>query len=113
MKIMTIFDRSVITFDRQVNEAMANGYKLTRREVLPGRNSPNDTALYAELVRLDEPEAPPLDPLDALRAIKATCEGVTPEDCRADRCPLSAWCQERPDGYDPVDWDIPEKEAGR
>lgn len=122
MKIKTIarnFDH-VNEFDRKVNEALAEGWHLVKREVIPGvsDNSENGRRLlYAELAQLDPvpevAEPQPMDPLDAVRVIKATRKGVPPKDCHADRCPLSAWCQKMPDGYDPVDWDIPEKEAPR
>lgn len=114
MKIKTICYALEATakFDEEVNAALAEGWQLVKREVLPGMSYTETNwakrALYAELVKLDPPAEPETtDPFDAVRAIKATCEGVSLEDCHACRCPLSAWCRKMPDGYDPIDWDIP------
>lgn len=124
MKIKTIcfklVSEGMTTFDETVNAAMAEGWRLVKREVLPGVNlgdryfAPH---LYAELVELDPvpevpevPEPQPMDLLDAVRAIKDTCLGVSVADCNDDRCPLAAWCNCLPESSDPSDWVIPKKE---
>lgn len=116
MKIKTITGRlSYPTdFDREVNEAQEEGWRLTRREVLPGTpGNPNSPRLlYAELVQLDpEPEVQPMDPIDAVYAIKTTCDAIPLKDCQGGRCPLYVWCCQLEGGRDPSDWDLPEKEA--
>lgn len=112
MKIKTIshrFDR-VEEFDDQVNRALEEGWRLVKREVIPG--APNDYArVYAELVQLDpEPEVAepqPVDPCVAIRVLRDTCEAVPVADCGSDRCPLYAWCEGLRKGGDPTDWVIP------
>jgi hypothetical protein len=108
MKIKTIWDTRPDRFDESVNKHLEEGMTLARREVIPDTKDLDRSVFYAELVKLDPPAEPETtDPFDAVRAIKATCEGVSLEDCHACRCPLSAWCRKMPDGYDPTDWDIP------
>lgn len=118
MKIKTVWttlDR-VKEFDAWINEALANGWRLAKREVLPGmqynQNAWARRLLYAELVQLDEPVAPPepADPFDALRAVRDFCEAQDPRACMT-TCPLSAWCEDLRRGGDPTDWAIPEKEV--
>lgn len=121
MKIKTIIRNTdnVEKFDAEVNDLLAEGWRLVKREVLPGMNYNADNwarrALYAELVQLDpEPEpveAPPMDPIEALHVIKATCEAQPINDCQAGRCPLYVWCCQLEDSNDPTDWVLPEKEA--
>lgn len=118
MKIKTIahrFDR-VEEFDDQVNRALEDGWRLVKREVVPGTGN-EYTRVYAELVQLDPvpevpevPEPQPMGLLDAVRAIKETCLGVSVADCNGDRCPLAAWCNCLPESSDPSDWVIPKKE---
>ena len=113
MKIKTIA-RSfqwVGEFDNLVNAAMKEGWKLVKREVIPG--SPNDYArAYAELVQLDPPAEPePIDPLDLLCQIRAVCLTTPADDCQTGRCPLYGWCQQLRDGGDPTDWILPKREA--
>lgn len=43
-------------FDDSVNEAIADGWELVRREVLPRQVEHGDTLLYAELERMTELE---------------------------------------------------------
>lgn len=108
MEIKTLIsgtDRAV-EFDAAVNEALADGWRLVKREVLPGMqyNATNwaRRALYVELVKLDppaEPEAPDL--LAAMRAIKETCNSV--DSCEG--CPVQPWC----DFHAPHLWVLPEE----
>lgn len=121
MKIKTISykmcDEGMTSFDKEVNEATAAGWRLVKREVLPGVNLGSvyfQPHLYAELVQLDpepEPEVQPIDPIDAVHAIKATCDAMPLKDCQGGRCPLYVWCCQLEGGRDPSDWDLPEKEA--
>ncbi len=84
-------------FDDKVNEALADGWRLTRRDVLQGSDR-----FYAELVKLDlpaEPETPDL--LTAMRAIKAECDS---HDSCGD-CPARPWCNY----HTPNNWELPEE----
>ena len=119
MKIKTIvrnFDW-VEEFDQLVNAAIDEGWRLVKREVIPGVAGVNTNSrrlLYAELVQLDPepvPEAQPMDPIDAVYAIKATCDAIPLKDCQGGRCPLYVWCCQLEGGRDPSDWDLPKKEA--
>ena len=62
--IMHNFDK-VEKFDAEVNEALADGWDLVRRDVLPGWEGQTTVAyrkLYAELERIiEEPEEDPED----------------------------------------------------
>ena len=114
MKIKTITRNFewVDEFDQLVNEALAEGWHLTKREVIPGVAGVNHSRrlLYAELVQLDPepaPEAQPLDPIEALHTVREFCIGVD----KCINCPLVDWCSELRKGGDPTDWEIPEKEA--
>lgn len=115
MEIKTIRDRldDAWRFDRDVNAALADGWRLVRRDViLPVQ--PNTgrtyfhTMLYAELVKLDpepEPEAQPLDPFEALRAVREFCDSTV-----CDGCPLNDWCARHlPNNEGPADWGLPEE----
>ena len=84
-------------FDEKVNEALADGWHLVRRDVLPGSDR-----FYAELVKLDPPaEAEEPDLLDCARAIKAECDSHS--SCRD--CPLDGIC----DAEYPARWAIAEE----
>ena len=58
LEIKTIWGELVSSslFDANVNEALAEGWELVRREVLPRRVERGDTLLYAELERITEAE---------------------------------------------------------
>lgn len=87
MKIRTIMlplhdQQHCDTFDAAVNESLAEGWRLTKREVLPG--GPQTThhfmhrVLYAELV-LPDPPAEPEKPVavnmyDHFMAIRGMCD---------------------------------------
>lgn len=120
MEIKTIGKKfnaeGVKVFDIEVNAAMAEGWTLTKRERIDGynlgKNAYQEPSLYAELVKLDEPEEPEkLDPVELLRAVSEFCKGVPQDDCRADNCPLAPWCGLIRDGKIPEEWPFPEKEA--
>ena len=95
-------------FDREVNEALATGWQVVRREVIPG--GPLDSnKLYAELVMPDpapEPEA--IDPFQAMRTIKDACL-ANAGPCGD--CPMAYWCWKLKQGGDPSDWELPEVEG--
>lgn len=110
MKIKTIwapFDKSR-EFDAAVNEAVSEGWILTKRDVLPGQQyNDNNWArriLYAELalpdppVETPEPEAPDL--LTCMAAIRAECY----RHVICDECPLHGYC----DFDAPPNWTLPE-----
>lgn len=110
MKIKTIWTANLPDFDNRVNEALAEGYKLARREVFPHPHNLDDSVLYAELVQLDpEPEATAepetLDPIEALHIVKEFCHTVR----KCVDCPLVEWCSWLQKGGDPTDWVIPEE----
>ena len=120
MKIKTIRARldNAATFDKEVNQAMAEGYQLARQDVIPGFRLDGGNflhnMLFAQLVLPDPepvPEAQPLDPFDALRSVQEFCDAVPVADCCTDRCPLYIWCDQLRSGGDPTDWLLPEKEA--
>lgn len=99
MEIKTIVSSMtwVGNFDEMVNDALAEGWRLTRRDVLP-----NTDRLYAELVKLDPPAEPEKsDLLTAMRVIKAECDSHS--SCQT--CPLYPWC----DVHAPCDWETPEE----
>lgn len=108
MKIKTIWTKDLIGFDNQVNEALAEGYQLTRREVLPDTANLDQSVLYAELVKLDppaEPETP--DPMDLLRQVREACLRVPSNGCNPEGCPMFNWCEQLRRGGDPTDWVLP------
>lgn len=110
MKIKTICEQMPGIFDADVNDAMAEGWKLTRREVLVDRNNPKASTLYAELVLPDQAAEPETeDPIEALRTVQRVCLAVSGDDCGTDRCPLRKFCDRLRDGGDPTDWDLSEE----
>lgn len=119
MKIKTIIqkvtDEGLKKFDQQVNDAIAEGWILGKRDVLPGVDLGGAyfvPHLYAELVMLDpEPEPEATDPLDLLNQVKAFCLSQAVEDCHANKFPLAAWCDQIREGCDPTDWILPEVDA--
>jgi hypothetical protein len=99
-------------FDEEVNAALAEGWQLVRRDVLPGMSYTETNwakrALYAELVKLDppaEPETP--DPMDLLRQVREACLRVPSNGCNPEGCPMFNWCEQLRRGGDPTDWVIP------
>lgn len=109
MEIKTIRKRldNAEEFDREVNAALADGWRLTRRDVIlptqpiTGSNYFH-TMLYAELVKLDPPaEAEEPDLLTAMRIIKAECDSH--DSCQD--CPAQPWCNY----HTPHNWELPEE----
>lgn len=116
MKIKTIWDTGVTAFDEKVNQALTEGYKLARREVIPDHRNLDDSAFYAELVMLDESDTLPgkvdlsaTDPVALAEAIRSHCATITGEECKNDRCPLAAYCDAIRDGKTPEEWPFPEE----
>ena len=119
MKIKTIRWRldQAEQFDGELNKALADGYQLVKRAIIPGFRLDGGgylhNMLYAELVLPDPPAEPaPPDPFEALHIVKEFCRSVPLHTC-ANACPLYDWCEQLREGGDPTDWRIPEKEAGR
>lgn len=82
MKIKTIRTRldNAETFDTEVNTALAEGWRLGRRDVLNSGTPDKHTMLIAELVQLDPaPEPQKIDPVAAARVIAEEC-------CKHDSC---------------------------
>ena len=119
MKIKTIAYKlntaGLASFDDEVNEALAEGWRLAKRDVLPGvclgERDYFGPHLYAELVQLDpEPKSEETDdPIEALRTVQRVCLAVSGDDCGTDRCPLRKFCDRLRDGGDPTDWDLSEE----
>ena len=108
MKIKTIYDTNCFDFDKKVNKALEEGWRLTSRQLVPPTSNSHDY-LYAELV-MPDPILTPTAPWEAIRAIRAFCDGVSFEDCQSNKCPLHAWCDQLEHSEDPTDWDIPEED---
>lgn len=115
MKIKTIRERldNAEDFDKEANDAMAEGWQLVKRAVLPAialtAGTYANRMLYAELVLPDPPAEPaPFDPFEALHQVREFCGSIPPQECQAGNCPLRAWCNESTGGLDPADWDLPE-----
>ena len=114
MKIKTITGRLNYPddFDQEVNEAQEEGWRLVKREVLPGTTgNPNSPRLlYAELVQLDPepvPEAQPVDPIACLETLREFCDSNKCEGCR-----LHDFCTRHlPRNEGPADWELPGEEA--
>lgn len=101
----TLFSAS--EFDEAVNEELAKGWRLTRREVLQGdgkgERSYDNWLLYAELVKMDpRPEQSTIDPLEAVQVLARACEAAP--HCEPEECPLYGWCTNMGDDPVPKDW---------
>lgn len=113
MKIKTIRWRldAAEKFDEAVNAALEEGWMLTKREVLDGRQLGSDTyqhrMLYAELILPDAPAEPekPADLDAAMDLIKDECSQH--QSCYD--CPLHDRCDCEP----PSVWDVPEERRVR
>lgn len=97
-------------FDAELNQALADGYQLVRRDIVPGFRLDGGSflhnMLYAELVLPDPLPAPAaIDPFEALHAIKAACLN---HKGPCNDCPITDWCAQLCKGGDPTDWELPE-----
>jgi hypothetical protein len=107
MKIKTIVEYVPDTFDNYINQALADGYLLEHRGLLPPDRYGN-SAHYAQLVLPDPlPRPEPVSPVDLLRQIKEFCKNVPVHTCK-ENCPMFDWCGQYTGGYDPCDWGLPE-----
>jgi hypothetical protein len=87
LEIKTILNdlNEAADFDKNVNAALADGWKLVRRDVLPGWEGDTTVAyrkLYAELERETEPEEEELTPASWLTSL--TTFGYT--ECKCSAC---------------------------
>ena len=114
MKILTVWEANLHKFDERVNNALADGYTLIRREVFPAPKNLDDSVLYAELALLDKSDIIPgkvdlaaVDPVALAEAIRAHCHSVKMEDCHNDLCPLAVYCDAIRGGKTPEEWPKP------
>lgn len=105
MKIKTIAyelnNEGMALFDDEVNRALANGWHLAKREILPGYNLGSayyDPMTYAELILPDASAMP--DPQTAARIIMDVCN----DSASCGNCPLHDIC----DCDAPYKWTPPE-----
>ena len=109
MQIKTIFNPLDYAglFDNAVNEALDDGWRLTRRELLQCEadtmREEKRRLLYAELVKMDPPSEQPVgDPLEAVQVLARTCENAP--QCEPGSCPLHDWCVGLSSESVPKDW---------
>lgn len=118
MQIKTIKNRldNAEAFDAAVNEALANGWAMVKRELITNEQPRCDTffysMLYAELVKNDPVEEPEADAVtwqesvEVLRNACASCAECGPS------CPMYAWCQDNLVKTEaPIHWSLPEVEV--
>ncbi len=121
MKIRTVIMNTdnTMKFDDCVNDLIADGWVLTRRDILPGMqyNATNwaRRAHYAELVQPDPlPEPDPVaacDPFDLLRQLRAFCDEVPKVTCECGECPLSFICADMAMGKAIDELNVPTEES--
>ena len=97
-------------FDNQVNAAIKEGFKLSRREIFTHTQPPT---LYAELVKMPQPKPLPTW-VEAVKTIKDTCRNAA--ECAPGCCPMFEWCEDmfpsEGDPKAPMRWTLPEVPAG-
>lgn len=120
MKIKTITKQinveGLAEFDQEVNAALADGWIVGKREVLPGVDLGGGAyfapCYHAELVLPDPtPEPDPAamcDPLDLLRQLKNFCNDMPNTECQAGACPLAPYCDAMAAGRAIDEWELPE-----
>ena len=94
-------------FDMDVNKALDDGWRLTKREVLQCEadtmREEKRRLLYAELVKMDPPpEQPTVDPMEAVQVLARACENAP--QCEPGICPLHDWCTSSLADVVPKDW---------
>lgn len=110
MRIKTICSTYREKFDDQVNSLIDSGYRLLRRDVLPGIHNSGRSVFYAELVKEDDREEE-IDPVAYAEAIRRYCASVPMEDCHSGACPMARYCDAMLNGKTPDDWPLPEGDA--
>lgn len=102
MEIKTVVRFNPTIFDSDVNHLMADGWHLTKRELVQTPAESRDY-FYAELVKVDEP-AEPVTWQEAAQVLKSTCS----ENDTCDTCKLREWCDEYlARGAEPQEWEVP------
>lgn len=102
-------------FDQEVNELLADGWLLSKRDFIPGYDLGDGVYFvpshYAELVKLDEAdmeelEAEPITWQEAVWVLRETCQEA--KECGAS-CPMYDWCQKSIPGNNcpPCGWGDP------
>lgn len=114
MKIKTIKNRlnNAEQFDKELNRALADGYQLIRRDIVPGFSLTGGgclhNMLYAEMVLPDpapDPEPVEIDAIQALHIVKDACLAHSGS---CNECQMYEWCEQLRTGGDPTDWHLPE-----
>ena len=87
-------------FDQEVNELLADGWRLSKRDLIPGYDLGDGVYFvpshYAELVKLDEDVMETKEPDPPFGWDE--CVEIIREECKAapgcdERCAVYAWCQ--------------------
>lgn len=106
MEIKTVWEANTPRFDKLVNDAIADGWQLAKREVMLRPTKFDDTRFYAELVKPDQPTEPePMDLEDyiaALSVLEHVCK--TAESCDENGCPLYPICSTQWTKDAPINW---------
>lgn len=105
VKTITNYIAYAEAFDNDVNAALADGWRLVRREIAPAPVMGEATRLYAELVKAPEleQEERPVEPItwqEAVRVLMETCGGAA--GCTAEDCPMYDWCEANLPGDKPA-----------
>lgn len=121
MKIKTVCKKvcaeGTAAFDQEVNELLADGWLLSKREFIPGYDLGGgiyfSPSYYAELVKLEEADKLPQEPEpitweEAVWVLRETCQEA--KECGV-ACPMYAWCQKSIPGNNcpPCGWVSPEE----
>ena len=103
MQIKTVIETYAPIFDRTVNDLITEGWALTHRELVKTSTGAKDY-FYAEMEMRDGP-AEHFDPMAAVDHLREFCEAHALEDCEAQTCALSEWCDRVVMfGKSPADW---------
>ena len=136
MQIKTIAEKDSVQFDREINEALAEGFFLIKRG--PTQLTANDFVFYAELVKYDDQS--PVDPCGAhpveyQGCKQCTCDGKCERDLEEGETEIKEvdfdqvvavmqfiqWCCEEADecsdcplhpmcgGFLPINWEFEEE----
>ena len=101
MQIKTVFKHDAAAFDKEVNEALADGWQLVKRF------SDRPEGWIAELVKLDPPEEP--EPLTWQEAARVLTDICTNAQACGENCPMYDWCETNLPGnaLPPNEWVTP------